>query len=177
MGRKDSLVADRKPYKHPLVNFFGPPLRPEHRSTRFRHQPPLGGLSDQKGLAQNVASNFDLAPLAWDPIGSMLTALLRMAWPGPTRAIRPGTPARKGPGANGEGSAQVKPRYQGPYPVRLREQCSLHNRPDTQYCRRRHLCLQYCRRRWTPIWQNAPHMPLGIDSTVGARIHHTWYTW
>ena len=45
------------------------------------------------------------------PVVSLRTALLRLARPGPTGAIRPGTPARKGPGANGEGSAQVKPRY------------------------------------------------------------------
>ena len=94
------------------------------RSTRFGHQPPPSGLSDRKGLAQNAASYFDPTSPIGDPVGSLLTALLRLARPGPTGAIRPGTPARKGPGANGEGSAQSQTTIPGPYPVRLREPCS-----------------------------------------------------
>ena len=75
--------------KRPLVNFFSPPLRSE------------------QSLRALAAS--DPASPTRDPVGSLLTALLRLAWPGPTGAIRPGTPARKEPGANEKGSAQVKP--------------------------------------------------------------------
>jgi len=88
-------------------------------STRFGHQPPPGGLRSE-GLAQNTASYSDPA----SPTGSLLTALLRLARPVPTRALRPGIPTRKGPGANGESSAQSQNTVPGPYPVRLWEQCS-----------------------------------------------------
>ena len=57
-------------------------------------------------------------------VGSLLTALLRLARPVPTGAIRPGISARKGPRANGENSAQSQNTVPGPYPERLREQCS-----------------------------------------------------
>ena len=100
------------------------PAHLSDRNIRFGHQPPPGGLSDQKGLVQNAASYFDPASPTGDPVGSLLTTLLRLARLGPTRAIRPGTPARKGPGANREGSAQSQTTIPGPYPVRLREQRS-----------------------------------------------------
>ena len=104
--------------KRPLFSFFGPPLRPEHS---LRTPAAFRRSLRSEGLAQNAASYSDPASPTRDPVGSLLTALLRLARPGPTGAIRPGTLAQKGPGANGEGSTLSQTTILGPYPVRLQK--------------------------------------------------------
>ena len=63
--------------RRPLVNFFGPPLRPEHSL----QAPAVSKQSLQsEGLAQNAASYSDPATLTPRSglMGSLLTALLRL---------------------------------------------------------------------------------------------------
>ena len=104
-------------------------------SSRLRTASPIGrpapsptSDSDPRvssiGVRENTTSYSDPASPTGDPVGSLFTALLRLTRLGPTGAIRPGTPARKGPAANREGSAQSQTTIPGPYPVRLWEQCS-----------------------------------------------------
>ena len=73
------------------------------RSARFGLQPPSDGLSNRKACPEQ-SSGSDPASLRPGYVRTLLAALLRPAQPKPTRAIRPGTPARKEPGTNGESS-------------------------------------------------------------------------
>jgi hypothetical protein len=132
-SRPEGLAQEER---HPLVNFFGPPIRPEHslhapaaseRPLRSEGLPrallPTPTRVSPTGVRKNTASYSDLVSPTGDPIGTLFTALLRLARPGLTGAIRPGTPARKEPGANGESSTQSQTMIPGPYPARPREQC------------------------------------------------------
>ena len=112
----------------------GPPKERNPAQQLPRPTSPTGALASDAGRLRadspigrpSPKHCFLLRPRVSDRrlVGSLLTALLRLARPVPTGAIRPGIPARKGPGANGESSAQSQNTVPGPYPVRLREQCS-----------------------------------------------------
>jgi len=172
-SRKDSPVADRKvcPKERTPAHQL---LRPtSDRSARPGHRPPrevspIGRPSPKRC--------FLLRPCDSDrgPVGSLRTALLRLTQPGPTGAIQPGTPARKGPGANGEHNALSQTTIPGPYPTPTKT--VLHDRPDTSSIVGADICvysivgvvgLPYGKKPPTCLWA----------SVVGTRIHHTWYTW
>ena len=75
----------------PLVDYFGPPLRPERS---LRTPAASGRLLRSEDLAQALLPT--LTPrLQLECAETLLTALLRLARPEPTGTIRPGTPARK----------------------------------------------------------------------------------
>ena len=103
--------------ERPLINLFGPPPTRALASgtSHLRAVSPIGRPSPKRC--------FLLRPRDSDrgPVGSLRTALLRLTRSGPTGAIQPGTPARKGPGANGERSALSQTTIPGPYPVRLQK--------------------------------------------------------
>ena len=127
-GQRDSPAADRKvwPKKSNTCSSTSS-AHLSDRSTRSRLQPPPNGLSDRKaypepyfrlrprvsptGVCKSPTSDSDHASLRPGYVRTLLIALLRLAQPKPTGAIRPGTPARKGSGTDGESSTQVKPRY------------------------------------------------------------------
>ena len=100
------------------------------RSIRFWHQPPPCGVFDRKGLAQNIASYSDPASPTGDPVGSLLTTLLRLARPGPTGAIQPGTPARKGPGSEQRRQGTSQTMILGTIPC-TPARTVLHDHPNT----------------------------------------------
>ena len=112
----------------------GPPKERTPTRQLLRPTSPTGALASGTGRLRadspigrpGPKRYFLLRPRVSDRrlVGSLLTALLRLARPVPTGAIRPGIPARKGPGANRESSTQSQDTVPGPYPVRLREQCS-----------------------------------------------------
>ena len=82
-GRKDSPVADWKvcpKERTPAHQLLWPT---SDRSAHLEHQPPPGGLSDRKAWPKTL---LPTRPRVSDrgPIGSLLTALLRLAQPGPT---------------------------------------------------------------------------------------------
>ena len=89
--RPEGLAEEEQ---HRLVDYFGPPLRPERSlRTPAASRRPLR----PEGLAQALLPT--LTPhLRPGFAETLLTALLRLAQPEPTGAIRPGTPAQKGPG-------------------------------------------------------------------------------
>ena len=145
--------------ERPIINFFGPP--------------PTEALASGTSCLWVVSSIgrpgpkrcFLLRPhdSGRGPIGSLRIALLRLARPRPTGGIRPGMPARKGPGANGERSALSQTTIPGPYPTPAKT--VLHDCPDISSIVGADICVySICRRRWTPVRQKAPHMPLGIGS-------------
>ena len=100
-NRPEGLAQEEQ---RPLVSYFGPPIRPK-RSVRAPAASPIGRP------APSPTSDSDPASLRPGYVRTLLAALLRPAQPKPTRVIRPGTPARKGPGTNGESSTRVKPWY------------------------------------------------------------------
>ena len=106
--------------KCPFVNFFGPPLRPEHSL----QAPAVSKQSRQsEGLAQNAASDSDPTTRArGNPAHrSSPTGALRTDW---SRLIGD-TPFGRNQKTCGERQGMAhrsKPMYQGPYPAR--KQCS-----------------------------------------------------
>ena len=121
--------------------------------------------------APSPTSDSDPASLRPGYVRTLLVALLRLAQPKPIGAIRPGTPARKGPGANGAGSAQSQNHDTGTITCTLAGTVLL-NRPNTNsivgadiyvYSIVGAIGLPYGKKPPTYLW----------TSIVGARVHHT----
>ena len=101
-GRKGGPVTDRKVWtKRNGARSSTTLAHLSDRSACFRLQPPSDSLSDRKAWPKALLPT----PTPHRRPGgteTLLTALLRLARSEPTGAIRPGTLARKEPGANGE---------------------------------------------------------------------------
>ena len=141
-----------------------------NRSTGFRPRPPSHGLRSESltqgppptltprlrpGFIENLAHRYS-------PTGM----------PEPTRAIRPGTPAREEPEGvrrKARRGSQVKPRHQGPYPM---EQYFTTALPHNSI-----IGADICLYSIVGVGQKHPYgrtpMPLGINSVMGTGIHRT----